>query len=251
VCACLLRRFQTALKKYGVPEEEIFQTADLYERRNIPQVTLCLYALSRLVCHKHKCAHATSALAGDYFFTRETIRPMRSGWSYGGIAQFCSSFYFFIFFDGDVIPPRRRRSIQNTRALAWDPRWPTRMNASSPRSNYVLTRDTSDSRPDLTKEPPRPASEDSETPDTCEKNKNKRPSPQQQQPAKLKFTANYRNPPNFLISFWLFFLFSLMIIIDIFLGLEDKHLDERLYNIFPFFNSMAQPPKPPSSVPNK
>lgn len=45
-----IRRFQTALKKYGVPEEEIFQTADLYERRNIPQVTLCLYALSRLVC---------------------------------------------------------------------------------------------------------------------------------------------------------------------------------------------------------
>lgn len=43
------KRFQAALKKYGVPEEEIFQTADLYERRNIPQVTLCLFALSRLV----------------------------------------------------------------------------------------------------------------------------------------------------------------------------------------------------------
>ena len=42
-------RFQAALKKYGVPEEEIFQTADLYERRNIAQVTLCLNALSRLV----------------------------------------------------------------------------------------------------------------------------------------------------------------------------------------------------------
>ena len=42
-------RFQASLKKYGVPEEEIFQTADLYERRNIPQVTLCIYALARLV----------------------------------------------------------------------------------------------------------------------------------------------------------------------------------------------------------
>lgn len=31
-------RFQAAIKKYGVPEEEIFQTADLFERRNIPQV---------------------------------------------------------------------------------------------------------------------------------------------------------------------------------------------------------------------
>jgi len=45
----MIYRFQAALKKYGVPEEEIFQTADLFERRNIPQVTLCLYALARLV----------------------------------------------------------------------------------------------------------------------------------------------------------------------------------------------------------
>lgn len=42
-------RFQAAVKKYGVPEEEIFQTADLFERRNIPQVTLCLYSLGRIV----------------------------------------------------------------------------------------------------------------------------------------------------------------------------------------------------------
>lgn len=43
-------RFQAAIKKYGVPEEEIFQTADLFEKRNIAQVTLCLYALGRIVC---------------------------------------------------------------------------------------------------------------------------------------------------------------------------------------------------------
>jgi len=47
-----IQRFQASLKKYGVPEEEIFQTADLYERRNIPQVTLCIYALARLT-QKH------------------------------------------------------------------------------------------------------------------------------------------------------------------------------------------------------
>lgn len=45
-------RFQAFLKKYGLPEEEIFQTADLFERRNIPQVTLSLYALGRLT-QKH------------------------------------------------------------------------------------------------------------------------------------------------------------------------------------------------------
>lgn len=44
-----IQRFQQAVKKYGVPQEEIFQTADLFERRNIPQVTLSLYALGRIV----------------------------------------------------------------------------------------------------------------------------------------------------------------------------------------------------------
>ncbi|KAL0881074.1 hypothetical protein ABMA27_002202 [Loxostege sticticalis] len=47
-----IQRFQAAIKKYGVPEEEIFQTADLFERRNIPQVTLCLYSLGRIT-QKH------------------------------------------------------------------------------------------------------------------------------------------------------------------------------------------------------
>lgn len=45
----LIFRFQAALKAYGVPQEEIFQTADLFERRNIPQVVLSLYALARYV----------------------------------------------------------------------------------------------------------------------------------------------------------------------------------------------------------
>lgn len=47
-----VQRFQAAIKEYGVPQEEIFQTADLFERRNIPQVTLCLYALGRIT-QKH------------------------------------------------------------------------------------------------------------------------------------------------------------------------------------------------------
>ncbi|XP_011498065.1 PREDICTED: muscle-specific protein 20 [Ceratosolen solmsi marchali] len=47
-----VQRFQAAIKKFGVPEEEIFQTADLFERRNIPQVSLCLYSLARIT-QKH------------------------------------------------------------------------------------------------------------------------------------------------------------------------------------------------------
>ena len=33
-----IQAFLGAAKKYGVPAEELFQTADLFERRNIPQV---------------------------------------------------------------------------------------------------------------------------------------------------------------------------------------------------------------------
>lgn len=52
-----IQRFQAAIKKYGVPEEEIFQTADLFERRNIPQVTLCLYSLGRTVSLQQERKH--------------------------------------------------------------------------------------------------------------------------------------------------------------------------------------------------
>lgn len=83
------------------------------------------------------------------------------------------NFLFFemiLFCDDDVMQHLRRlRSIQNIPVLAWDRKWPTRMNESSLRSNYVLTRATSDSKPDLTKEPRRPALEGSEIPDTCER----------------------------------------------------------------------------------
>ena len=33
-----VQSFLGAIKKYGVPDEEVFQTPDLFEARNIPQV---------------------------------------------------------------------------------------------------------------------------------------------------------------------------------------------------------------------
>ena len=33
-----IQAFLCAARKYGVPAEELFQTADLFERRNLPQV---------------------------------------------------------------------------------------------------------------------------------------------------------------------------------------------------------------------
>ncbi|XP_063909595.1 myophilin [Zophobas morio] len=47
-----IQRFQAAAKKYGLPQEEIFQTADLFERRNVAQVALSLFALGRIT-QKH------------------------------------------------------------------------------------------------------------------------------------------------------------------------------------------------------
>lgn len=42
-----INKFQEGCKKYGVPEIDVFQTVDLWERRNIPQVTQCIFALGR------------------------------------------------------------------------------------------------------------------------------------------------------------------------------------------------------------
>ena len=46
-----INKFQTAIKIYGVPDIDVFQTVDLYERRNIPQVTQSIMALGRTVSH--------------------------------------------------------------------------------------------------------------------------------------------------------------------------------------------------------
>jgi hypothetical protein len=39
--------FFTAARSYGVPDNELFQTVDLFEKKNIPQVTLAIFALAR------------------------------------------------------------------------------------------------------------------------------------------------------------------------------------------------------------
>lgn len=41
-----IQSFLAAARSYGVPAEELFQTADLFERRNIPQVRLITAKLS-------------------------------------------------------------------------------------------------------------------------------------------------------------------------------------------------------------
>lgn len=76
-----IQRFQTAIRKYGVPDEEIFQTADLFERRNIRQVTLCLFALGRIT-QLHEDYNGPTigpkmAQENKRNFSEEEIRRMR------------------------------------------------------------------------------------------------------------------------------------------------------------------------------
>ncbi|KAK7874512.1 hypothetical protein R5R35_001595 [Gryllus longicercus] len=42
-----INQFQQALKAYGVPDVDVFQTIDLWEKKDIAQVTTTLFALGR------------------------------------------------------------------------------------------------------------------------------------------------------------------------------------------------------------
>lgn len=42
-------RFQKALKEYGVNDVDVFQTVDLWEKKDIAQVVTTLFALGRTV----------------------------------------------------------------------------------------------------------------------------------------------------------------------------------------------------------
>jgi len=42
-----IERFQAAAKKWGVPVNEVFQTVDLWEKKNIPGVTMCIHSMAR------------------------------------------------------------------------------------------------------------------------------------------------------------------------------------------------------------
>lgn len=45
-----IEQFQKAARAYGVPDNELFQTVDLFEKKNIAQVTLAIHAIGRFVC---------------------------------------------------------------------------------------------------------------------------------------------------------------------------------------------------------
>jgi hypothetical protein len=48
-----ISRFAQAARTYGLSDSETFQTVDLYEKMNLHQVILCLFALGRKVISFH------------------------------------------------------------------------------------------------------------------------------------------------------------------------------------------------------
>lgn len=44
-----INNFQQAIKKYGVADIDVFQTVDLWEKKDIAQITNTLFALGRQV----------------------------------------------------------------------------------------------------------------------------------------------------------------------------------------------------------
>ena len=52
---------QKGMKKFGVPPEDLFQTVDLFEKRNIPAVTSSIMALGRT------CKQTSSFLFNSLF----------------------------------------------------------------------------------------------------------------------------------------------------------------------------------------
>lgn len=47
-----INNFQKGIQAYGVPDQDVFQTVDLYEKKDISQVTNTLFALGRAVSLK-------------------------------------------------------------------------------------------------------------------------------------------------------------------------------------------------------
>merc|ERR1711972_360647 len=78
-----IQAFLNAAKKYGVPDEEVFQTPDLFEARNIPQVSLCIFSLGRATQNHPEYTGPSlgpkMATKNEGNFTDEQIRQGRDG----------------------------------------------------------------------------------------------------------------------------------------------------------------------------
>lgn len=95
-----INNFQKALIAYGVPDIDVFQTVDLYEKKDISNVTNTIFAIGR-------------AVSLSYLFTC--------------IGRVLLIFVFNIF--------KRHTSTPSSRVPSWAPSPPMSASATSPRSS--------------------------------------------------------------------------------------------------------------------
>lgn len=121
--------FQAALKNYGVADIDVFQTVDLWEKKDIAQVTCTLFALGRTVSSSIEMLNAYC------------IHHMQTeGFIFDNALLFC-----------------RHTSTPNSRDHGWAPSLLMNASVTSLRNSWRLARPSLVSRPVPTREPHRPA----------------------------------------------------------------------------------------------
>ncbi|CAF1216546.1 unnamed protein product [Adineta steineri] len=77
--------FQNAARKYGLGDAELFQTIDLFEKHNIPQVTQCIFALGRTAQKKKFNGPTLGPKMSDSNIREFTEDQLRAGQSSLGL----------------------------------------------------------------------------------------------------------------------------------------------------------------------
>ncbi|CAF4376166.1 unnamed protein product, partial [Adineta steineri] len=71
--------FQNAARSYGLPDAELFQTVDCFEKRNIAQVTSCIHALGRQAQKKNFNGPTLGPKMSDANVREFTDEQLRAG----------------------------------------------------------------------------------------------------------------------------------------------------------------------------
>lgn len=69
-----LCRFQKACVKYGVPDVDLFQTTDLFDRKNIALVTTTIFAVGRAVSLENELGCPFESILISFSFDSQTYR---------------------------------------------------------------------------------------------------------------------------------------------------------------------------------
>lgn len=77
--------FQNAARAYGLPDAELFQTVDLFEKRNIGQVTQCIHALGRHAQKKNFTGPTLGPKMADANVRDFTDEQLRAGQNIVGL----------------------------------------------------------------------------------------------------------------------------------------------------------------------